>query len=53
MVKMKIKTFQLTNSIPAHSLVFPARIPSHLMTPYTVIPELDTTSTMDPISRDT
>lgn len=45
--------FTLTNSIPAHSSVFPAGTPSHLMTPYTVMPELDTTSTMDPISRDT
>lgn len=43
----------LTSSIPAHSLVFPLRIPSHRTTPYSTMPELDSTSTMDPTSRGT
>ncbi|TNN52519.1 hypothetical protein EYF80_037286 [Liparis tanakae] len=38
----------LTNSIPAHLSVFPSGTPNHWTTPYTVSPELDTTSTMEP-----
>ena len=41
----------LTSSIPAHSPVFPTGDPFQRMTPYTVAPVLDVTSTMEPTSR--
>ena len=41
----------LTSSIPAHSTVLPTGTPFQRMTPYTVAPVLDVTSTMEPTSR--
>lgn len=41
----------LTSSTPAHSPVLPVGTPIQRMTPYTVTPVLDVTSTMEPTSR--
>ena len=41
----------LTSSTPAQLLFFPSGAPIHRITPNTVIPVLDITSTMDPTSN--